>query len=200
MKFLLGRGNFQRFGEIEEQQRPAVAFVLAGECVEETLVGELRERLGRQRLVLELVGFVPPGDDRRDVQVLGLHQQGDIGERAMDMEVAGPPALLFHVDEAVDLDRLGVVGVPLDREVARAEFVFRAAFQFKCVTARSELERHFAGYDEMVVPGDRARHFDRPAGLVLQMHAGGGQLAAICIDDADFKPAGARCQELPGGQ
>ncbi len=176
--FVLGVGDGQWAGEVEVEEGAAGAFVLAGHEVVETVGVKLGEEVGG-KVVGPWVLLVPPGDDRGEVEVFGAHEEWDVGDGAMDVEVAGPPSFAGEVGEALEAvgDALGtVVG---DGELAGGRGVFGAAFDLVSVGSGRELEDDFAGANEMVAPGGEAGGEDGFAGGVLEVDSTGNQGAGL---------------------
>jgi hypothetical protein len=86
------------------------------------------------------------------VQVLGLHEQGDVLERAGDVQVAAVPPLGGQIGQALQLDRHdgGAPGHDLDR--AALELELGAALDLEAVAPRGQGQLHRAGTDEVVAP------------------------------------------------
>jgi hypothetical protein len=156
----------------------------------EAVVVEPHQRVGRRRGLLPFVAFVPPGNDRGDVQVVGQHQQLDVFEWPMHVQIARPPTFLRHVDEPLDLHRLGVVGEVVDGEVAGAVEVLRPAFDLERIVAARQLELDLAVKHEMIVEEWLLGDALRLAGLVLQVHAAGDRLSRFGVDDGEREFAG----------
>ena len=112
---------------------------------------------------------------------------GTFAWRTVHVQIAGPPAVLTHVDEPLHHHRALVLGILLDGETAETQPVFRTPLQFILVTARTELQFDLAVEDEMVLPRDRFGRHDRFAAGILEVHSHRDQLSRILVGHADFQ-------------
>ena len=95
-----------------------------------------------------------------------------------------------HIDEALHVDGLAIVGVALECEVAGTLEVLRSALDDELVAAQRQLELHAIVKDKVIAQRDFAGNLDRLVGLgVAQMHAHGDRLAAVAIDGGQFELA-----------
>ncbi len=194
-----GAGDGQRLFQIEKQQGPAAAFVFARHHLVIAVLVETHQRVLRRLLAGPFVLVVPPGDNRRHVQVFSLHQQLDVFQRPVNVRFARPPALLGEIDDPLQVDHFRVVGKLLNDEIAGAIDVFGAALDFKRVLPARKSQGDLAGANEMIVPERRARDLAGPAGGVLQMNAAGDRLPGLGIDDRQFQLFVSQ-RRLAGGQ
>ena len=181
------RRDRQRLAEVEEQQRPAFALVLARQQMIEAVPVEADQRLLGERLVGPLAALVPPGDDRRDVQVLGPHQQLDVLHRPMHVQLAGPPALRRQVHDAPqhDLDRAG--SPVLDGKVPGRTGVLGAALDLERVRPRRQRERQLARKHELIAKERQPGGLHRLARRILQMHPASDRLPRIGIGHGEIE-------------
>jgi hypothetical protein len=99
------------------------------------------------------------GDDRADVEIFGFHQEFDVHERAMNVQVARMPAEFPEVGDPLELHAQRVVAAGLDFNVAAQPFVLRTALDLVSVFPRQHRQGNTAVADK-VVP--EKRQFRRP--------------------------------------
>ena len=103
----------QRSGHVEAQDFGPAAGESAAKQLVDPIVVERHQRdswAALEVLAAQIVLVVPPGDGLGDVQVVGRHDQFQVADIAAEVQVAGPPAFVAHVDDPPQLDLLAVVG------------------------------------------------------------------------------------------
>ena len=110
------------------------------------------------------------------MQVLGPHEQLDVFDRAVNVQVAGPPALRRQVREPLQLDG-ELSGAPgFQGERVGVEFVLRPALDLDGVLPGGKVQPDRSRADEVIVPEREFRGALRLAGGVLQVDAAGNGL------------------------
>src|SRR5262249_41428325 len=124
-------GDGQWPAQIEVQKGPALALIFAGQDVVVALaIKSLQWRRGRP-FFRPGIAVVPPGNDWRDVQVLSLHEELDITDGAMHVQVAWPPALRGQVRQAPQLDSEFLPSIARQGKRAGMYLVLRAALDLE---------------------------------------------------------------------
>ena len=133
---------------------------------------------------------MPPGDHRGDVQVFGLHQEGDLGDRPMHVQLARPPALLGEIRQALELD-LDLHGCLLaGRELAAGPGILRPAFDLVGIVARGDVQPGGTGASEVVAPEGQGGRPLRFTGRVAQVDAARDRLARLPVEHRELDRAG----------
>ena len=195
----LGAGQVERPAEVEVEQGPAAALVLAAQDVVIAVAVEPDQGVGWELLgavacavpqVPVQLAVVPPGDHRRDVQVLGPHQQGDLGDRPMHVQLARPPALLGEIGQSLELDldlhRCRVPG----REPAARPGILRPAFDLVGIVSRGDLKPRSTGASEVIAPERQDGRPLRLAGCVDQVNTARDRLARFPVEYRELDQAG----------
>src|SRR5262245_22880099 len=103
------------------------------------------------------------------------------------MQVPGPPAFLFHLDEAFHLDDLVVRGSAEDLEVAGHKLVFRPALHLEGVLAWWKLEDDDAVEGKMVLPKRQLWRLHWLAAAIFQMHPRREWFARCLVNRSDLE-------------
>ncbi len=133
------------------------------------------------------------------MQVFGIHHQFDVPGTPLDVEVTAVPPRRRHVHAPHHLHLFSVVGIAVDREVARHHPVFRTAFHLEGIVAQRKHKGQLARHDKMVIPEWRVAHQTWPARRVLQMHPTGNRLARLLVGHRKFQSPLVR-RWIPGGR
>ncbi len=118
------------------------------------------------------------------MQIVGRHEQFDVGRGPADVQIAGPPTFGRHIDKAVQFDLLRIVGKGLEGKAAVLIEIFQAALDDKGVISQRQFEENMAREDKMILPEGC---FIDLAGLIVvgagEVHAAGDRFARIFVDD-----------------
>jgi hypothetical protein len=95
-------GNVQRLRQITEEQGAAIPFILAADGMVEAIPIKPPHRFRGQSPIFPGIGFIPPCDNLRHVQILGPHQQLNIREWPVNMGLAAPPAFFPQIRKALE--------------------------------------------------------------------------------------------------
>ena len=125
---------------------------------------ELNQWIFRQLTLGPHIFFIPPGDHRRNMQIVGPHQQFDFLGPSTNMKIARPPAFVGQIRKSFHVDRFDIVAKTFHRKVAATSQILGPTLNVKSVIALAQLERHFAIENKMIFP---VRQFRNPPPDVL---------------------------------
>lgn len=128
------------------------------------------------------VAVVPPGDDRRDVQILGANEQRHVLQRPVNVQVTGIPAVLRKVGNALEMDSQPRA-VIFNTHPAGDGCMLGAALDFIAVFTRWQVQQRPAITDKMVAPSRQPLGQMRLPRLVKQMNTAGQRLAGGTTDE-----------------
>src|SRR6266850_7041092 len=86
----LAARDVEWLAQIEVKQRASVPFIFPAREMIEAIFVKANQWVGRERLFGGIL--VPPGDYRRNVEVLGAQQELNLLRRTMHVQIAAPPA------------------------------------------------------------------------------------------------------------
>ncbi len=173
--------------ELEEQQRAAVALVLAAELMHEAVAVELLDDRRGQRCIRPGIGRIPPRNHLAELQILGAHQELRLLQRPMNVRLARPPTFGGQIDQPVQCD--GNIGCRLaggDFHHGRFGRPLGAALDGDRVTARGHDEHRPARRGNVIVPERQiSRRPHRSAIRPGEMDSRGNDFATVAPGGGD---------------
>lgn len=136
-----------------------------------------------------LIAAIPPSDERRKIQVLRLHQQVDLRQWPMNVQIRRKPTFASKVGNAFQGQSHQLRRLVADGDFPLQPFVFRATLDLVTVAANRQLKLGRSRAYEVIAPKRQASSPLRFAIGIKQMDPTRQRLAVFILN-IKAKPSG----------